>query len=76
MISDIVSFFVGPVFPPRAKYLGRVPMSSVTLHLIETGQVKVYEKEEQGVCMNLQEWNGYKWEYRFRNSSLITSAQS
>lgn len=61
LASLIVSTIVGPVLPPDVKALGRVDLSSVTLHLIESGGVKTYEPQEQGLATNVQEWVGYRW---------------
>jgi hypothetical protein len=64
MISDIVSFFVGPFAPPNPRKLGKVPDSSILLHRIRTGEVEVSGPEAsfEGTAM-LRQWIGYKWVY-------------
>lgn len=54
----MINLLLGALFPPDPRKLGTVPESSIRLHRIREGELRVWEGGEQGLATNVLEWTG------------------
>src|SRR5208282_4105222 len=60
----MIALILAAAFPPKPESLGKVPLESVTLHMIRSGEIAIVSHDDTWAG-NVKEWRQGRWNPAF-----------